>query len=166
MSSGSVQAAEVSLEYATIIDAFQAAISAELLRSHASVVYTQSATYPVCTPGVVIEESSYNWFGDRSCALRGVGDQQRLAAFSLQPLDETETVPTHVPAPGSVLIKAVPVGDACWHPVDARGAFRGRRAPVATLARWKWHGKTWSMPESNRGAPVVTPSSRHRPYSA
>ena len=73
---------------------------------------------------MTLEASSYNWFGDASCALSGPGDKQDATAWALGPLAENGGfVPTRAPAPSSVLVNAIPAA-ACPTALDARGFSR------------------------------------------
>jgi hypothetical protein len=98
-------------------------LNVSLLTSHRSVI-SAPAGQAICTPGITLQASSYNWFSDTSCALAGTGDHQGPAEFALGPVaDNGGPVPTSLPGPSSVLVDAIPSG-ACSVPTDARGVSR------------------------------------------
>ncbi|HMJ12395.1 MAG TPA: choice-of-anchor Q domain-containing protein, partial [Polyangiaceae bacterium] len=112
------------LEHATIVGARRSSIRSSKLSARASVVLA-AGTEPVCEPGTVVEASSYNWFGDASCALSGVGDHQGANDnFSLGELsDNGGPVLTVKPAFTSALVDVIPAS-ACTLETDARGVAR------------------------------------------
>jgi hypothetical protein len=116
---------KLSLDHCTVVDNGGTMLAATLA-SHRSVVIASQTSFvvPICFNPTVIDSSSYNWFGDTSCALTGIGDHLGPADFRLGPLaDNGGPFATRAPASGSVLIDQIPA-DACSVPVDTRGVSR------------------------------------------
>ncbi len=111
----------VQLRHATIANnSGDNSLYTPLLRARASVALASSGR--ICSATVVSDASDYNRFGDASCSLQGVDNQQDGAGVTLQPLaDNGGPVMTHLPA--GTLIDAVPTA-ACALPEDARGVAR------------------------------------------
>ncbi len=120
--SNGLLADSIALVHTTISDpSANYALATKSLATQASFIAANAVA--ICAPGVVVA-SSYNWFGDTSCGLSGVGDRQKSGTFLLGPLaNNGGTVSTLAPLPASVLVDAIPSG-ACAVQVDARGVRR------------------------------------------
>ncbi|HMJ13326.1 MAG TPA: choice-of-anchor Q domain-containing protein [Polyangiaceae bacterium] len=92
-----------------------------LLSARASVALASSGR--ICSFALVGGGASdYNRFGDATCSLQGVDNQQDGAGVTLEPLaDNGGPAMTHLP--GGTLIDAIPTA-ACALPDDARGVTR------------------------------------------
>lgn len=120
-----VRSKTLELEHVTITsNPGGAALYVETLRTRHSVVVADG--HPVCPNAPTSAEGRYSWFSDASCALAGVGNEQRAAAFALGPLaDNGGPVLTQAPSAESVLIDAT---GTCTQLRDARGVARPQDA--------------------------------------
>jgi len=125
----------IELRHVTIVGNQNESLLASRLKTHASIVLDTFSGLTICRPDMLVEESSYNWFSDSTCALAGEGDRQGSPLFTLQPLgDYGGTVRTRPPSFGSVLVDAIPAS-ACALSQDARGVLRpqGRGCDIGAV---------------------------------
>ncbi|HEY6556138.1 MAG TPA: choice-of-anchor Q domain-containing protein [Polyangiaceae bacterium] len=115
----------VQLRHATIANnSGDSTLYTPLLSARASVALASSGR--ICSFTVAGEASDYNRFGDATCSLQGVDNQQDGAGVTLEPLaDNGGPVMTHLPA--GALVDAIPPA-ACTLPDDARGVTRPQGA--------------------------------------